>query len=79
MNYGSVLRNVPYQLRKLFRNKESLIKKIINLNWSKKFNETCLKENLLPSYTKFFWHGACKKVFSSSEPKGCIQHFKGSL
>ena len=35
-----------------YRKIEKLKSKIINLKWSVIFNDTCLKENLWPNYTK---------------------------
>ena len=46
MNYGDLLRRVPLNLKKLFREKESLETKLIQRNWSRTFNEKCLKENI---------------------------------
>ena len=38
MNYGDLLRRVPEDLRKLFREKESLENKLIQRCWSNTFN-----------------------------------------
>ena len=34
-----------------YRNYEKIIKKIVNTKWSLVFNETCLKENIWPTFT----------------------------
>ena len=50
-NIGRILWNLPASLRKLFRQLENNSKKLINKEWSYKFNEICLNEELWPTYT----------------------------
>ena len=56
MVYSDLLHAVPHQLRTLFRKYENIRKKLINIEWSTKFNRICLKENILPKYTKLRHH-----------------------
>ena len=53
MEYGNLLSLVPDSMKIIYRKYENVIKKVINANWSKVFNHTCLKEYLWPTYTKF--------------------------
>ena len=55
-NFGEVLYNLPFDLKTKFRKLESNTKKHIMSKWSIVFNETCLKENLLPIYSNFRHH-----------------------
>ena len=50
MNYGDLLFEVPQQLRDKIRLLEKEKKKLIKTEWSKKFNISCLNENLLPKH-----------------------------
>ena len=50
-SYGELINILPDEGRKLIRTRESIIKKIINAELSITFNETCIRENLLPTYT----------------------------
>ena len=50
-NIGRILWNLPVSLRKLFRKLENNSKKLINKEWSYKFNDICLNEELWPTYT----------------------------
>ena len=45
MNIGELLFQCDIESRKIFRKFEGINKKIIESNWSKNFNEICLKEN----------------------------------
>ena len=55
MEYGSILNLIPLPMKCLYRRYENLIKKVINAEWSKVFNHTCLKEYLWPTYTQYFY------------------------
>ena len=44
MNYATLLFNLPVELKNLFRKYEKIKNKIINAEWSLKFNTTCLKD-----------------------------------
>ena len=50
MEYGSILNLIPLPMKCLYRRYENLIKKVINAEWSKVFNHTCLKEYLNDNY-----------------------------
>ena len=50
-SYGELINTLPDEGKKLIRIRESTIKKIINAELSITFNETCIRENLLPTYT----------------------------
>ena len=52
MNYGNLLFEVPQSLREMIRSLEKEKKKFIRAEWSKKFNISCLNENLLPKHTQ---------------------------
>ena len=56
MNFGRLLRTVPQELRSLYRKLETTSKKLIRANWSITFNSVCLKENILPKYTRIRYH-----------------------
>lgn len=49
-DYSNLLKTFPAELRRTFRDYESVSKKIVNANWSITFNKLCLKENILPDY-----------------------------
>ena len=50
--YGELINVLPSECKKLIRLRESIIKKIINAELSITFNQTCIRENLLPAYTR---------------------------
>ena len=52
MSYTNLLFNLPMNLVRLFRQLENTKKKICKAEWSTVFNNVCLQENLLPSYTR---------------------------
>ena len=56
MSYGENLYLLPEELRNSFRKFEEIRKKLINIEWSLVFNQTCLKNNLWPIYTNFRHH-----------------------
>ena len=56
MSYSQLLYAVPEELRKLIRKYENINKKLINLKWSIEFNSTCIKENILPNYSRIRHH-----------------------
>ena len=51
-NYGFLLNTIPYQLKKKIRLLERYGKKINNITWSIMFNQTCIKEDIMPKYCK---------------------------
>ena len=50
-NIGRILWNLPQEMKSLFRKFEYKSKKLINKEWSYKFNEICLNEQLWLTYT----------------------------
>ena len=52
MSYSNLLLSLPRNLLELFRQLENTRKKICRTEWSTIFNQVCLKEKLLPSYTR---------------------------
>ena len=52
-NYGILLNEIPYNLKRKFKYLEKIIKKVNNLVWSILFNETCLNEGIMPKYSKY--------------------------
>ena len=56
MNFVELLFEIPDDLRKLYRKLESTCKKLINVKWSIAFNNVCVKENILPNYTRIRHH-----------------------
>ena len=51
MNYVDLLHAAPADLKKMFRDLEKIKKKLINNNWSIRFNTICMKENIMPNYS----------------------------
>ena len=47
-NYGILLNNIPYELKRKLIYLEKTCKKINNIM----YNETCLKEEIMPKYSK---------------------------
>ena len=56
MNYANLLHTVPEGLRRVYRKYESLCKKLINNEWSAKFNSICLQEKILPNFSVLRLH-----------------------
>ena len=52
MNYLDELFKLPNYIRSKLRKLENVKTKIIKSKWSLVFNDTCLKENILPNYTR---------------------------
>ena len=52
MAYVNLLNQLPQNGKDLFRKLEGSNNKLIKLKWSKTFNEVCLKEDILPNYTR---------------------------
>ena len=52
MTYIDELIRLPIQNKNDVKKLENIKHKILNANWSKIFNEICLKESLLPNYTR---------------------------
>ena len=62
MDYGRLLHQLPEELRNLMRKYEALRKKLTNNEWSTKFNEICIQEDVLPNFTRIYI-GALLKWF----------------
>ena len=60
-NYGILLNTIPYNLKKKIRLLERYGKKINNITWSIMFNQTCIKEDIMPKYCKFKMFVCIKK------------------
>ena len=56
MAYAQLLHQIPEQLRRLYRNYEALRKKQIQNEWSNRFTEICLQEDMLPNFTRIRHH-----------------------
>ena len=54
MNFGNILFNHTEENKKIVRNIESLNKKTTNAKLSVLFNQTCISNNLLPSYKHIY-------------------------
>ena len=52
MSYGSLLNKVQPELKSLFREYETICKGIVKEKWVINFNESCLKEEMLPTFSK---------------------------
>ena len=51
MNFGALLHQLPEEQRRTVRKIENISKKLINCNFAVVFNDICIKENLLPTFT----------------------------
>ena len=56
MTLTALLHTIPEELRRIYRKYENCCKKIINNTWSTRFNEICLKEEILPNYSRIKLH-----------------------
>ena len=52
MSYGSLLNKVQPELKSLFREYETICKGIVKERWVINFNESCLREEMLPTFSK---------------------------
>ena len=59
MNIGNLIFTLPAWHKTLVRKTEKKNKKIANTESSLVYNTTCLKENLLPTYTKYIYIYIC--------------------
>ena len=50
MSYVDTLNQVQPELRSLYREFEKNCKSIIREDWAIKFNESCLREDMLPTF-----------------------------
>ena len=54
--YGDLLNLVSPEVRTLYRKYESVNKRIIKAKWSATFNRICIKEDIMPVYTRIRHH-----------------------
>ena len=54
MDFGRLLFQVPQEHRKSVRKIENISKKLINANFAVIFNDICIRENLLPTFTNIY-------------------------
>ena len=54
VSLGSLLYNLPVEQRKSVRELEKVSTKVIKSKCSLLFNSTCLKEDILPSYSNIY-------------------------
>ena len=54
MNFGNLLFHQPYNIRKHVGNIETNEKKLIQAKMAVVFNNTCINENLLPTFTNIY-------------------------
>ena len=66
MNYVDLLHAAPADLKKMFRDLEKIKKKLINNNWSIRFNTICMKENIMPNYSYFKLHDQAATTLEST-------------
>ena len=52
MTFGLLIENLQQEIKWKYRKLENIKKKIIRGQWSIKFNNVCLSEGLMPTYTK---------------------------
>ena len=56
MSYGQLLNSIPERLREVIRKYEGICKKLQSIKWSTEFNSLCLKEDILPKYSRIRHH-----------------------
>ena len=54
MSYVNLLNTVQPELRSLYREYETICKGIIKERWVITFNESCLREEMLPTFSKIY-------------------------
>ena len=54
MNFGNLLFQQPYNIRKQVRNIETNEKKLIQTKMAVVFNNTCINENLPPTFINIY-------------------------
>ena len=53
MNYSNFFNQLPSEEECSYGNYEKIQKKIVSTNWLLVFNQTCLKENIWPTFTRY--------------------------
>ena len=56
MNFVRTIHTLPSEIKNIYRKIEKNENKLLKNKWSLIFNETCLKEEILPNYTKIRLH-----------------------
>ena len=62
MSYVEKLRTLPHRIIQILRKMENIQRKMIKCKWSLVFNNTCIKKNLLPTYTNLVVLGVNQKL-----------------
>ena len=52
MTYSELLNSLPIELKRLFRSLEIKCKELIKIKWSNTFNFVCIKEGILPVFSR---------------------------
>ena len=52
-NQSVLIKTIPHELKIVIRSLERCVKKVNSANWSIVFNETCIKEKILPKYSEY--------------------------
>ena len=75
MNIGAILHQLPESDRKVIRKKEKLLKKVIKTKYAIVFNQTCLKEDILPAYThiKLYDQAVAYEQFTEEFRRRCVE------
>jgi hypothetical protein len=81
MSIGNLIFDLPVQTKNIVRYIEKTNKKIVNKTNSLVFNETCLKEEILPTYTNIYIYICNRLVSGTWQGKnggfGGHVHFRG--
>ena len=56
MPYGNLINNAPRELRTILRALENKEKYIIRCKWSLTFNNVCIQENIMPTFSRIRHH-----------------------
>ena len=75
MNIGPILYQLPNEKRKVIRKKEKLQKKVTKNKYAIVFNQTCLKEDILPAYThiKLYDQAVAYEDFTKEFRRRCVE------
>ena len=66
MTYAGLLHKLPEEIRSLFRQKENISKKLIDIKWSNEFNSIWLRENIMPKYSRIRLHDPAATTTSAT-------------
>ena len=75
MNIGPILYQLPNEKRKVIRKKEKLQKKVTKNKYAIVFNQTCLKEDILPAYThiRLYDQAVAYEDFTEEFRRRCVE------